>query len=245
MSGMNAGMGSARGDQLDAGFAKLQGEDFQNIMQSYEIIVGRNSKKGKVDLDLSAVGGDRDVSRRHARIFYDFQHRSFALEVLGQHGCYVQRVLHRPGDDPVNLKSQDLIQIGQTQFYFLLPARPIFASFAGEETPHSSNFRGQSIHIGSATASPRQTHIPSRPMSSSGKRPAHSDFSASRDGANCRNEIIVGTGSQELFMVPINMSSAEPNTYSGPIKVEHGTFHHFPILMQDPFLSCIYSFLIN
>uniref|UniRef100_A0A8R7QGJ4 FHA domain-containing protein n=1 Tax=Triticum urartu TaxID=4572 RepID=A0A8R7QGJ4_TRIUA len=135
MSGLNAGMGSARGDQLDAGFAKLQGEDFQYIMQSYEIIVGRNSKKGKVDLDLSVVGGDRDVSRRHARIFYDFQHRSFALEVLGQHGCYVQRVLHHPGGDPVKLKSQDLIQIGQTQFYFLLPARPIFASFAAQGTP--------------------------------------------------------------------------------------------------------------
>ncbi|XBH93167.1 hypothetical protein VPH35_084149 [Triticum aestivum] len=207
MSGMNAGMGSARGDQLDAGFAKLQGEDFQYIMQSYEIIVGRNFKKGKVDLDLSAVGGDRDVSRRHARIFYDFQHRSFALEVLGQHGCYVQRVLHRPGDDPVKLKSQDLIQIGQTQFYFLLPARPIFASFAGEETPHSSNFRGQSIHIGSATASPRQTHIPSRPMSSSGKHPAHSDFSASRNngygGANCGNGINVGTATQGLYVTSL------------------------------------------
>ena len=65
-------------------------------------------------------------------------------------------------------------------------------------------------------------------MSSSSKHLAHSDFSASRDGANCRNEIIVGTESQELFMVPINMSSAELNT--GPIKVqplgipnEHGT----------------------
>ena len=82
-------MGSARGDLLDGGFAKLQGKDFNYVMQSYEIIVGRNSKKGKVDLDLNSVGGDRDVSRRHARIFYDFQHHSFALEVLGQRGCYV------------------------------------------------------------------------------------------------------------------------------------------------------------
>ncbi|XBI82438.1 hypothetical protein VPH35_091121 [Triticum aestivum] len=172
-------MGSARGAQLDAGFAKLQGKDFQYIMQSYEIIVRCNSKKGKVDFDLSAVGGDRDVSRLHARIFYDFQHRSFSLEVLGQHGCYVQRVLHRPSDDPVKLKSQDLIQMGQTRFYFLLPARPIFASFAAEGTPHSSNFHGQS-------------------------RPSHSDFSASRNngygGANCGNGINVGTGTQGLYV---------------------------------------------
>lgn len=37
---------------------------------------GRSSKKEKVDLDLSVVGGDKDVSGRHARIFYDFQHHS-------------------------------------------------------------------------------------------------------------------------------------------------------------------------
>ncbi|KAI5013781.1 hypothetical protein ZWY2020_046477 [Hordeum vulgare] len=233
MSGLNAGMGSARGDLLDAGFAKLQGKDFHYIMQSYEIIVGRNSKKGKVDLDLSVVAGDKDVSRRHVRIFYDFQHHSFALEVLGQHGCYVQRVLHLPGDDPIKLKSQDVIQIGHTQFYFLLPAHSIFASFAPEGTPHSFNFRGQSIHIGSATASPRQTHIPSQPISSSGKRPARSDFSASRDnghgGTNCGNGINAGTGTEGLFTVPITISSAEVGT--GPVRVVHAK--HFKIRMMD------------
>ena len=72
MSGLNAGMGSARGDQLDAGFAKLQGEDFKYIMQSYEITMGRSTKKEKVDLDLSALARDKDVSGRHARIFYNF-----------------------------------------------------------------------------------------------------------------------------------------------------------------------------
>nr|XP_020179653.1 FHA domain-containing protein FHA2-like [Aegilops tauschii subsp. strangulata] len=59
-------------------------------------------------------------------------------------------------------------------------------------------------------------------MSSSGKRPAHSDFSASRDngygGANCGNGINVGTGTQGLFTVPIKMSSAELKI--GPINVE-------------------------
>ena len=51
---------------------------------------------------------------------------------------------------------------------------------------------------------------------------------ASRDNGH-GNGIIVGTGTEEMFTVQINMSSAEPNT-SGPMKVEpigipdeHGT----------------------
>src|SRR4051812_6577659 len=48
-------MGSARGDLLDGGFAKLQGKDFNYVMQSYEITVGCSTKKEKVDLDLSAL----------------------------------------------------------------------------------------------------------------------------------------------------------------------------------------------
>lgn len=59
-------------------------------------------------------------------------------------------------------------------------------------------------------------------MSSSSKRPSHSDFSASRNngygGANCGNGINVGTGTQGLFTVPIKMSSVELKT--GPINVE-------------------------
>ncbi|KAI5013782.1 hypothetical protein ZWY2020_046478 [Hordeum vulgare] len=74
-------------------------------------------------------------------------------------------------------------------------------------------------------------------MSSSGKRPAYSDFSTSRDnghgGANYGNGIIVGTGTQGLFTVPINMSSAELNTSSGPIKVEHAKNLETTIVDKD------------
>ncbi|XBH93164.1 hypothetical protein VPH35_084148 [Triticum aestivum] len=117
MSGLNASMGSAIDDVLDAGFAKLQGKNFNYIMQSYEITMGRSTKKEKVDLgavcplDLNALARDKDVSGRHAHIFYDFQHHSFALEILGQRGCYVRKVLHRPGDGPIKLKTQRLFTV--------------------------------------------------------------------------------------------------------------------------------------
>ncbi|KAJ3671914.1 hypothetical protein LUZ60_007993 [Juncus effusus] len=112
----------------EVGFAKLQGEDFEFYMQTYSIIIGRSSKKmgGEVDLDLSGIGGGMNISRRHARIFYDFTRKRFALEVLGKNGCYVEGVLHVPGSPPVKLDSQDLLKIGDKEFYFLLPTRSIF-----------------------------------------------------------------------------------------------------------------------
>ncbi|KAL9235639.1 hypothetical protein vseg_010382 [Gypsophila vaccaria] len=116
---------AAAAADVEAGFAKLQGEDFEYYMQTYSIILGRNSKKSTVDVDLSSLGGGMNISRHHARIFYDFTRRRFALEVLGKNGCLVEGVLHLPGNAPVKLDSQDLLQIGDKEFYFLLPVRNI------------------------------------------------------------------------------------------------------------------------
>ncbi|XP_062198266.1 FHA domain-containing protein FHA2-like [Phragmites australis] len=134
-------MGNARrraspASDLEVGFAKLQGEGFEYYMQTYSIILGRHSRRKDptapppeddgVDVDLGALGGGMNVSRRHARIFYDFARRRFALEVLGKNGCLVEGVHHVPGGTPVKLDSQDLLQMGDAQFYFLLPSRSVF-----------------------------------------------------------------------------------------------------------------------
>ncbi|KAK4747179.1 hypothetical protein SAY87_026216 [Trapa incisa] len=118
-------MAASSGSDVEAGFAKLQGEDFEYYMQTYSIVLGRNSKKSTVDVDLASLGGGMNISRHHARIFYDFSRRRFALEVLGKNGCLVEGVLHLPGSPPVKLDSQDLLQIGDKEFYFLLPVRSI------------------------------------------------------------------------------------------------------------------------
>ncbi|KAF8019122.1 hypothetical protein BT93_H3873 [Corymbia citriodora subsp. variegata] len=122
---------SVAGGDVEAGFAKLQGEDFEYYMQTYSIVLGRNSKKSTVDVDLSSLGGGMNISRHHARIFYDFSRRRFALEVLGKNGCLVEGVLHLPGNPPVKLDSQDLLQIGDKEFYFLLPVRSILGGPIG------------------------------------------------------------------------------------------------------------------
>ncbi|EFJ20561.1 hypothetical protein SELMODRAFT_233154 [Selaginella moellendorffii] len=111
--------------ELEAGFAKLQGEDFEYYMQTYSIILGRNSKKSTVDVDLASMGGGMNISRQHARIYYDFGRKRFALEVLSKNGCYVEGVLYLRGTSHVKLDSQDLLQIGEKKFYFLLPTKQI------------------------------------------------------------------------------------------------------------------------
>ncbi|XP_077227478.1 SMAD/FHA domain-containing protein isoform X2 [Tasmannia lanceolata] len=120
---------ASEGD-VEVGFAKLQGEDFEYYMQTYSIILGRNSKKSTVDVDLSSLGGGMNISRHHASIFYDFQRRRFSLDVIGKSGCFVEGVLHLPGNPPVKLDSQDLLQIGDKKFYFLLPIRSILGGVA-------------------------------------------------------------------------------------------------------------------
>ncbi|KAG6403981.1 hypothetical protein SASPL_136216 [Salvia splendens] len=75
---------------VEAGFAKLQGEDFEY-----------------------------------------FQRRRFAFEVLDKNGCFVEGVLHLPGNPPVKLDSKYLLQIGDKEFYFLLPVRSILGGPIG------------------------------------------------------------------------------------------------------------------
>lgn len=139
------GTASTGGGDVEAGFAKLQGEDFEYYMQTYSIILGRNSKKSTVDVDLSSLGGGMNISRHHARIFYDFTRRRFALEVLGKNGCLVEGVLHLPGNPPVKLDSQDLLQIGDKEFYFLLPVRSILGGGGSVGTRHYANHHSSAI----------------------------------------------------------------------------------------------------
>ncbi|KAI8531965.1 hypothetical protein RHMOL_Rhmol11G0176100 [Rhododendron molle] len=62
-------------------------------MQTYSIILGHNSKKSTVDVDLSSLGGGVNISRHHTRIFYDFTSCRFNLEILAgtvasSRGCF-------------------------------------------------------------------------------------------------------------------------------------------------------------
>ncbi|XP_002451186.1 FHA domain-containing protein FHA2 [Sorghum bicolor] len=126
------------------GFAKLQGENFVYFIQTYSVILGRNTESYSVDFDLSKYEcRSQRVSRCHACIFYDFKLRHFVIEVIGRKGCTIRGVSYLPGSVPIKLNSQDLLEIAGIKFYFLLPSRSIFDTIASRDTtslpPQSSS----------------------------------------------------------------------------------------------------------
>ncbi|CAI9118416.1 OLC1v1019984C1 [Oldenlandia corymbosa var. corymbosa] len=133
-------MGSSTGgsNDVEAGFAELQGEDFEYYMQTYSI--GMN------------------ISRHHACIFYDFQRRRFALEVLGKNGCFMEGVLHLLGNPPVKLDSQDLLQIGDKEFNFFLSVRSILGGPIGPRHHVGVNVNYPPVVAGGSSATPVPHH---------------------------------------------------------------------------------------
>jgi len=144
MAASNSAVTSIGQSQKVPGFAKLQGENFVYFIQTYSVILGRNTESYTVDFDLSKYEcGSQRVSRCHACIFYDFKLHHFAIKVIGRNGCTIREVSYLPGSVPIKLNSQDLIEIAGIKFYFLLPSRSIFATLAARDTtslpPQSSS----------------------------------------------------------------------------------------------------------
>eukprot|EP01137_Pigoraptor_chileana_P002260 Opistho-2@40847 len=100
-------------------YAKLQGEDFVYYVQTLGITIGRKTQKtDDVDVDL---GNSKQLSRRHARIEYNFTTRHFELKCLGKNGVVVDGVTVTPSAPPIPLSSRTVMHIGDVCVYFLLP----------------------------------------------------------------------------------------------------------------------------
>ncbi|KAJ1845642.1 hypothetical protein LPJ70_002412 [Coemansia sp. RSA 2708] len=99
-------------------YAKLEGPDFCYYVRTLEVSLGRHpSGADSVDIDL---GDSKAVSRRHAKIHYNFMSQSFELQVFGKNGCLVDDEYFAKGQC-VGLRHKMVIQIGDTEFTFLLP----------------------------------------------------------------------------------------------------------------------------
>ncbi|QDZ19019.1 FHA domain-containing protein [Chloropicon primus] len=109
------------------GFARLkgvEGSDIDYLLKKYEIFIGRKSKSTPVDVVL---GNSMSISRKHAKISYNFDTRNWELTILGKNGVSVGKILYAPSSPPVVLHSQDLLQFGDklepVSLYFLLPLK--------------------------------------------------------------------------------------------------------------------------
>lgn len=69
-------------------YARLDFPSFTFYVQTLQVILGRGAENGTgmVDVDLGPV---KAISRRHAKIFYNFGTQRFELSILGRNGAFV------------------------------------------------------------------------------------------------------------------------------------------------------------
>ena len=72
--------------------AKLEGREFEYMVRQKRIIIGRNSSRGEVDVNM---GHSSFISRRHLELF--FEHPHFFMVCNGKNGVFVDGVFQRKG----------------------------------------------------------------------------------------------------------------------------------------------------
>lgn len=102
-------------------YARLDFDNFTFFVQTLQVVLGRKSNdeslQQNVDVHLSSK---KAISRRHAKIFYNFGSQRFEITILGRNGAFVDNVFVGKGLT-VPLKDGTKIQIGDIPFQFVLP----------------------------------------------------------------------------------------------------------------------------
>lgn len=110
-------------EQKIQAYAMLDFESFTFYIQTMQILLGRmvegDSLTDALDIHL---GNQKAISRRHAKIFYNFGNQRFELSILGRNGAFVEGNFVEKGVT-VPLQDGTKIQIGATEFAFILPKK--------------------------------------------------------------------------------------------------------------------------
>lgn len=106
-------------------YARLDFDNQVFFLQTLQVVIGRRSRNKisrnniySVDLHLS---NNRSISRKHAKIFYNFGNQNFEILILGKNGVYVDDK-HVEKGFTVTLKNKSKVQIGKIFFFFFLPS---------------------------------------------------------------------------------------------------------------------------
>lgn len=105
-------------------YARLDFDNYTFFVQTLQVVLGRKSNEElhsshySVDVHLSSK---RAISRRHAKIFYNFGTQRFEISVTGRNGAFVDDLFVEK-DMTVPLADGTKIQIGDIPFCFVLPS---------------------------------------------------------------------------------------------------------------------------
>lgn len=78
--------------------ARLEGREFEYMVRQKRIIIGRNSSRGEVDVNM---GHSSFISRKHLELFFD--HPNFYMVCNGKNGVFVDGVFQRKGAPQLQL----------------------------------------------------------------------------------------------------------------------------------------------
>ncbi|CAG5051608.1 unnamed protein product [Parnassius apollo] len=89
--------------------ARLDGRDFEYLIRQKRVIIGRNSSRGQVDVNM---GHSSFISRRHLELFYD--HPEFYLTCNSKNGVLVDGVFQRKGSAAMLLPKRCTLRFPST-----------------------------------------------------------------------------------------------------------------------------------
>ena len=106
-------------------YARLDFENFTFFVQTLQVVLGRQSNEELLQSSHHAVdvhlSSKKAISRRHAKIFYNFGTQRFELSILGRNGAFVDDLFVEKGIT-VPLVDGTKIQVGDIPFQFVLPS---------------------------------------------------------------------------------------------------------------------------
>nr|XP_027237864.1 forkhead box protein K1-like [Penaeus vannamei] len=79
-------------DRKGTPIARLEGKEFEYMVRQSRVVIGRNSSKGDVDVNM---GHNSFISRRHIEIYFETPH--FYMICNGKNGVFVDGVFQRKG----------------------------------------------------------------------------------------------------------------------------------------------------
>ncbi|KAK7576169.1 hypothetical protein V9T40_012455 [Parthenolecanium corni] len=106
--------------------AKLEGREFEYLVRQKKIIVGRNSSRGSVDVNM---GHSSFISRKHVEIRFDSPH--FYMSCNGKNGVFVDGIFQRKGAPAIQLPKTCTLRFPSTNI------KLVFQSLV--EDPATSN----------------------------------------------------------------------------------------------------------
>ena len=114
--------GNAAASKISA-YARLDFENYTFFVQTLQVVLGRNSNEEiqssqhSVDVHL---GSKKAISRRHAKIFYNFGTQRFEISIVGRNGAFIDDLFVEKGIT-LPLADGTKVQIGDIPFTFVLP----------------------------------------------------------------------------------------------------------------------------